>query len=152
MTLEHETEPLQPARSGRRVCVIMYADDGVLGRPDILSAIATFLGVDSLERGELCVFLHDFMQDIGNGISAFARELTLKGRRYQKAAIFLSNVAGCPDMSIFGYPVVNIPWEVYAVAEELTGNSDQDFQLVDSSKIRQCMPEQCVPDQRACSM
>lgn len=136
MTIERETKGVtSPVKPERRKRAIIYTDDGVLIRPDILPAIARFLGVDPPDRGGLCPFTHDT-----GGIPAFAKALRGQGIHYKIAAVFLSDVDKCPAMDILGHPPI-IPWEVYVVTGGLVGDPDYEFQLVDSSDIRQRAPK-----------
>lgn len=136
MTLEAETKRPASVRScRRRRRAALYIEEGILLQPDILPRIARFLGVDSPDDGGLCV-----CTDAMDGMGAFLRSLQSQEylSSYQVAAVFFPCGKSDINMEVLGNPaIITIPWKMFVLAGEITGNSDEDFMLIDSSEMRQ---------------
>ena len=146
MTLEAETKQPASVRScRRRRRAALYIEEGILLQPDILPRIARFLGVDSPDDGgfRLCTNNTAGMSIFLNFLQS--RECLLS---CQVAAVFLPRDKLDIDMEVLGNPaIITIPWKMFVLAEKVTGNSNKDFVLIDSSEIRQgktgLMPAPC---------
>ncbi|QQR77922.1 MAG: hypothetical protein IPJ67_02145 [Candidatus Moraniibacteriota bacterium] len=136
MTLEAETKRPASVRScRRRRRAALYIEEGILLQPNILPRIARFLGVDSPDDGGLHLCTNNTAS-----MGMFLRFLQSREclSSCQVAAVFLPRDKLDIDMEVLGNPaIITIPWKMFVLAGEITGNSDEDFMLIDSSEMRQ---------------
>lgn len=136
MILEAKTRQLASARNWRRRCrAALYIEEDILLQPDILPRIARFLGVDSPDDGGLRLCTNNTAS-----MSIFLRFLQSREclSSCQVAAVFLHRYQSNIDMEVLGNPAfIKIPWKMFVLAEKVTGNSNKDFVLIDSSEMRQ---------------